>query len=408
MLKNLSKLFIANAIIISGIAKAQSPTWADDIAPILYAKCTTCHHTGGMAPNSLMTYAQAFNYKNMINTYVQNKVMPPWPPDAEYKHLAFERLVSASDKNKIAQWVLNGAPQGVLGNAPAPPSYTNNASQLSQIDFSAKMADYVVNTSQDLYRCFVIPTNFAVDKWAAEIEVKPGNNSIVHHVLVFEDTAQTIVNLDNADPGVGYTSFFSTGSSTSRLVGEWVPGTAPIKFPTNMGIKLKANTRIILQIHYPGGTFGQLDSSRVNIKFAPGTPREVYLAPLLTETSVVNPPFIIPANTVKTFTQQYTNTFPVALTMLSVGPHMHLLGAKYKVFAVGLVNDTIPLINIPKWDFNWQGVYSFRNPIKLGTNYKIIGQGEYNNTTSNLDNPNNPPVDVGQGEATSDEMMLVL
>lgn len=392
-------------VLLSTSVKAQTPTWASDIAPILYNNCTSCHHAGGLAPNPLMTYSEAFNYKTMIKTYVDNKSMPPWPPDAEYKHLAFERIVSASDKAKISAWVLGGAPQGDLALAPTPPTYTNNATQLNSIDYTSKMPNYEVNCAQDLYRCFVLPTNFASDKFAAEIEVKPGNASIVHHVLVFEDTAQVIVTKDNADPGVGYTSFFGTGSSSSRLVGEWVPGTQPIKFPSGMGIRLKKNTRIILQIHYPQGTFLKTDSTRVNIKFAPGSPREVFLAPILTESAVINPPFIVPANTVKTFTQQYVNQYPLPFTLLSVAPHMHLIGSKYKVFAVGTANDTIPLINIPKWDFKWQGVYNFRNPIKMGSNYKVIGITEYDNTTANPFNPNTPPQDISYGESTTEEMM---
>jgi hypothetical protein len=397
--------FLATLAAFATSSQAQTPTWADDIAPILYAKCTSCHHTGGLAPNALITYSQAFNYANLINSNVQNGIMPPWPPDHTYKSLAFQRILTTTEKTKIMNWVTGGAPQGNINNAPTPPTYTNNASQLSSIDFSAKMPDYTVNTSQDLYRAFVLPTNFAVDKFAAEVEVKPGNSSIVHHVLVFEDTNAVILQNDLNDPGPGYTSFFGTGSSTSRLVGEWVPGTAPIKFPAGMGVRLKANTRIILQIHYPGGTFGILDSTRVNIKFAPGSPREVYIAPMLSESNITNPPFTIPANTVKTFTQQYNNPYPIAFTMLSIAPHMHLVGTKYKVYATGPSNDTIPLINIPKWDFKWQGVYSFPNPIKFPAGYKIMGYTEYDNTSSNPSNPNTPPLQVSQGENTTDEMM---
>lgn len=400
-----SLFFLVAGVSIAFSLKAQTPTWAKDIAPILYKSCTTCHHTGGMAPNSLITFTEAFNYKNMIKTYVESKYMPPWPPDADYKHLAHERVLSQAEKDKISQWVLGGAPQGNMNDAPAAPVYTNNATQLSQIDFTGKMQDYTVNCSEDLYRCFVIPTNLANDKFAAEIEVKPGNQSIVHHVLIFEDTAQKIVQLDNADPAPGYTSFFGTGSNSSRLVGEWVPGTQPMKFPAGMGIRLKKNTRLVMQVHYPKGTFLKVDSTRVNIKYAAGTPREVYLAPILSETNIINPPFTIAANTVKTFTQQYTNQYPLPFSLLSVAPHMHLIGTKYKVYAIGTANDTIPLIYIPKWDFRWQGIYNFRNPIKMGTNYKVIGETEYDNTGSNPFNPNTPPQNVSQGESTTEEMM---
>ena len=418
MRKHLFNL-ISTCLLICGSLKSQVPNWASDIAPILYKNCTTCHHTGGLAPNSLMTYLEAFNYKTMIKQYVDNKYMPPWSPDADYKHLAFERILSSDDKNKISQWVLGGGLQGNLGNAPAQPTYTNNSSQLSVIDFSGIMQDYTVNTSMDLYRCFVINTNFAVDKFAAEIEVKPGNSSIVHHVLVFEDTAQAIVNLDNADPGPGYTNFYGTGSGSSRLVGEWVPGTAPIKFPNMMGIRMKANTRIILQVHYPKGTFLKLDSTRVNIKFATNTQspvfREVFLIPIITETTLINGPLSIPPNVVKTFTAITTPTTPPgvtlpfgAFTLLTIAPHMHLIGQKMKIFGIESgTNDTIPLINIPKWDFKWQGLYNFRNPIKVPIGSTLVCQSVYDNTSSNLNNPNSPPIQVNQGESTSDEMMLV-
>lgn len=417
MNKHLLKVFISG-ILFTSVANAQNPTWANDIAPILYKNCTSCHHPGGLAPNSLMNYTEAFNYRTMIQSYVASNTMPPWPPDAQYRHLAFERILSQADKDKISQWVTNGAPSGDVNTAPAPPTYTNTASQLGSIDFTGKMPDYTVNTSEDLYQCFVINTNFTADKFASQIEVKPGNSSIVHHVLVFEDTAQAIVNLDNADPAVGYTNFYGTGSNSSRLVGEWVPGTAPIKFPDMMGVRLRKNTRIILQVHYPRGTFSKLDSTRVNIKFAANSNspffREVFLIPFISESNLVNGPLTIPPNVVKTFTASATVTPPAGynfanFTLLSVAPHMHLLGRSMKVFEIQNTptKDTIPYISIPKWDFKWQGIYNFRNPLKVPTGSTIIAQSAYDNTASNPSNPNTPPITVNQGEGTSDEMMLV-
>lgn len=384
---------------------AQTPTWANAIAPILYANCTSCHHAGGLAPFSLLSYNDAVGYKYQISSAVDSLRMPPWPPDPQYKHLAHERVLSASDKNKIKQWAYNGAPQGDPNSAPPIPTYTNTSTQLSSVDYSGKMANYVINTTQDLYRCFIIPTYFTTDKFAAEIEVKPGNPKVVHHVLVYEDTNTVLLNnLDAASPGIGYTSFFGTGLSGSRLAGEWVPGTAPIKFPAGMGIRLRKNTNLILQIHYPAGTSAQLDSTRVNIKFANGTVREVYLAPVLSESNITNGPFSIPPQQVKTFRQEFTNNL-ITMSLLSIAPHMHLIGSKYKVYAVGPQQDTIPLISIKKWNFNWQGVYAFRNPIKIPLAYKVIGETEYDNRSSNPSNPNSPPQTITYGENTTDEMM---
>jgi len=400
---------------------AQNVNWAQDIAPILYNNCTSCHHFGGLAPNSLMTYGEAFNARYFIQSYTQSGYMPPWPPDPQFKHLAHERVISASDKYKIAQWVMGGAPEGNSNLAPNPPVYANMGSALSSVDFTGKMQNYMVNTATDLYRCFIINTNFLTDKFASEIEVKPGNPSIVHHVLLYEDTTALIRQKDSADAGVGYTSFFGTGSNDSRLIGEWVPGTTHITFPAGMGARLRKNTRLVLQIHYPKGTYLKLDSTRVNIKFAANTAtntfppfREVFLVPALSDANLINGPLVIPPNVVKTFTAVNTTTIagqqpPLPyFTLLSVAPHMHLLGKSSKVFVLEAVtHDTLPLIKIPNWDFKWQGVYNFRNPVKVAVGSTLVAQTAYDNTTSNLSNPSNPPVLVTQGESTTDEMMLV-
>jgi hypothetical protein len=386
----------------------------------MYNNCTSCHHAGGLAPNPLMTYAESYAFRFQIKQYVNDGYMPPWPPNAGYKHLAFERILSDGDKTKISDWVLGGAPEGNTANAPVPPVYANTSSALPSIDFTAKMPDYTVNTSTDLYRCFVINTNFANDQFASEIEIKPGNSAIVHHVLLYEDSTMMIRQLDSADAGAGYTNFYGTGSNASNLIGEWVPGTQHIKFPNGMGVRLKRNTRLIMQVHYPKGTYLKMDSTRVNIKFASNTStntfppfREVALLPVLNEGGLINGPLVIPPNVVKTFTSvavASSNPQPPLpfYTLLSIAPHMHLIGKEMKVFGIAPGgNDTMPFIHIPKWDFKWQGVYNFRNPMKVPVGTTLIAQSAYDNTSSNPSNPSSPPVIVTQGESTTNEMMLV-
>jgi predicted CxxxxCH...CXXCH cytochrome family protein len=124
-------LLLALLLIMTGAPKkfiAQTPTWADNIATIMYGNCTSCHHAGGLAPNPLMSYTEAYNFRFQIKQYVTDGYMPPWPPDAGYKHLAFERILSDGDKAKISDWVLGGAPEGNPANAPQPPVYSNNNS----------------------------------------------------------------------------------------------------------------------------------------------------------------------------------------------------------------------------------------------------------------------------------------
>ncbi len=191
------------------------------------------------------------------------------------------------------------------------------------------------------------------------------------------------------------------------MIGGWVPGQGVFQTPSGMGIKLPAGTNIVLQIHYPAGTGGQDDSTKINIQFSTSTSlREISIQPPLNHvSSITDGPLYIPANTVKTFHEEYT--IPVNLTFLSVGPHMHLIGKTIKAYGVTPANDTIKFIDIHNWDFHWQGSYMFRNPVKIPAGTVLYGEATYDNTTANPSNPNNPPQDVSLGEATTDEMMLI-
>ncbi len=388
-------------------ADAQTvPTWSDDIACLVYTHCTGCHNSNGIAPFSLMTYTDASSAAAGFPYAVNNGIMPPWPPDREYRALAHERYLTPEEITLINDWVNAGAPEGNPANAPTPPVYSSDA-VITDPDIVVQIPTYTVGSSQDIYRCFVIPTSQGVDKFITGFEVLPGNRSIVHHVLVFQDESSTPASMDANDPGPGYTSFGGIGSNSAKLIGGWVPGQGVFETPAGMGVKLPANTNIILQIHYPAGTAGEEDSTKINIKFSPSSSlREISIQPPLNHVmSITDGPLFIPANEVKTFHEEYT--IPVNLTFLSVGPHMHLIGKSIKAYGVTPTNDTIKFIDIPQWDFHWQGSYMFRNPVKIPAGTVLYGEATYDNTIGNANNPNNPPQDVSLGEATTDEMMLI-
>ena len=255
------------------------------------------------------------------------------------------------------------------------------------------------------YRCFSIPTNLPSNKFISAIEVIPGNPKIVHHVLVFQDTTAITDNLDKADPLPGYTNFGGTGSANSILIAPYVPGAEPIAFPNGTGVKLYKNARIILQIHYPKGTEGEIDSSSLLIRFTSQTSvREVFIAPILNHENITNGPLVIPRDQVKTFYQ--TMTVPVDASLLSIMPHMHLIGKSTKVFAKPASGDTIPLVKINNWDFHWQGEYKFQYIQKITAGSKVQSIVTYDNTLSNPNQPSNPTKIVTLGEATTSEMML--
>ncbi len=390
-------------------ASAQGPTWSDDVACIVYSHCTGCHRANGIAGLDFTDYNTVYNNRDDVRDATTLRIMPPWPPDENYRTLAHERILTQAEIDVIAAWVNNGAPEGNIANAPPPPTYTSNWN-IPSPDITTRMPDYTVPVlSTDMYRAFVLHINNPTETYIKSFEVIPGNTAAVHHVLVFQDTTGQAQTLDDADPAPGYVSFGDVGVSSAELIGAWVPGSSFYTTPPFMGIKLHANADIVIQVHYPVGSDGLLDSTRVNFKLDPAP----FLRPLAINAilehwyTMTDGPLVIPPNQIKTFHDAFTIPALYPATITSIGPHAHLLCTSMKSYAVTPSNDTILLIDIPKWDFHWQGLYDFRKPIHLLPGSVLHGEATYDNTTANLQNPNhaNPQL-VTLGENTTDEMML--
>lgn len=400
-------LFIPLSILLANtLSFAQTPTWADKIAPILYKNCTSCHHTGGVAPFSLTTYNQAANFKSAIRHSIQTGHMPPWPPDPKYSALAYSRVLSDADKKALIDWANADAPSGNLANAPTPPTYTDGPA-IANPDWTKRIEKYTVTSNLDIYRCFPMKSGATVDKFITGLECLPGNGTIVHHVLIFADQSNKCFDLDAADPGPGYTSFGGVGSNSATLIGAWVPGSLPQIYPVGMGVRLKAGANIIMQIHYAPSSSGKTDSTMLRLKTTEVPQREVFIAPILNHgDALTNGPLIIPANTTKTFNAQFTNAL-IDGTIISVAPHMHLIGKSIKAWGILPSGDTMKLIKIDNWDFHWQGFYLFKKALKFPRGTKLQSEAVYDNTMNNVNQPNNPPKTVTLGESTTDEMMLI-
>ncbi len=388
---------------------AQSVNWATDIAPILYENCTKCHREGGIGHFSLVGYGNAFSKRFSIQEETSAGRMPPWKPDPTYRQYAHENRLQNTDIQRISDWVNAGAPTGDLSQAPAEPVYSD-ASSVGEPDHFLTTPFYTVTATEDEYRCFVIPNGLNQVQYLRGLEAIPGNHEVVHHILIYEDVSGGAQALDAQTPNVpGYVNFGGPGVQGARLVGAWVPGSQTTLLPPFMGVKLTPGADLIVQMHYPKGVTGMSDMTTLNFFFTPNNQniREVSLAPLLNHTpfSLQNGPLFIPANTIRTFHAKFTAPFKGSL--ISVAPHMHLIGRSITAYGVTPQGDTIPFIRINDWDFHWQGAYAFQHvqPIPLGT--VLHAYATYDNTPDNPEQPSDPPQDVSNGEATTDEMMLV-
>lgn len=390
-------------------AQGAQKTWSNGIASMVYAKCSGCHHEGGIGPFPLMSYDDAVQALPYGIDDVSDGTMPPWPPDNSLNTFAHPRSLSSTELSELEAWVQGGMPRGEVSEEPAAPNYSNGITVPLPIDATVRMPNYTSTAvTRDVYRNFVIPLNNADQLYIRGFEVLPGNGDMVHHVLVFADTTGDGRRRDNEDAEPG---FDGQSGDSGDLIGVWAPGAGAYMLPKGFGFKLGRNVDIILQIHYPAGTNGRTDSTRVALFYEHTRPvREVTVSPLLNHgpESMIEWPFVIAANTTRTMHNEFTVPTGFNATVLAVAPHMHLIGRSIRAVAVlPSSTDTVSLINIPEWDFHWQGSYFYKNPLRIPARTRLLGEAFYDNTPNNPHNPSNPPVTVRLGEATTDEMFLI-
>lgn len=378
---------------------ANSQTWSDDVATIVYNKCAQCHHDGGIAPFSLMTYQEASPMASAMHDAIVADEMPPWPPDNTYQEYAHTRSLSASEKTTMLSWLTNGFPEGNSANTPPPPVF-NTGSILGNGDLTIQIPTYMSKAQggQDDYVCFSIPVGLAQQRTIRAMEVVPGNRQIVHHALIYIDETGTYQTDTIGGDCMG---------PDAKLIGGYTPGASPLVFPSGPGFKLGMNiptgSNIVFAMHYPEGSYGEFDSTKVIFHFYPTN--EVGIRQVSADPVLQNWGLSLPPDQITTANASYNNV-PATVTVLSVFPHMHLIGESMKVYGLDPQNDTIKFINIHHWDFHWQDFYFFRHPLKIPAGSDLRATAVYNNTVNNPHNPSNPPVHVYAGESTTDEMML--
>ena len=455
-----SKVLVASVFACSGGAPATptmatadggkptastTPTYYADVKPLMDEKCAICHYAGGIAPFTLLSYDDANTHLAEIGSAVGSKTMPPWPPSDTCNQYLGDRSLSAAQISMITSWVSAGGPQGdpasykPLGDPP-PPS-------LSRVDDELQMPEaYTPQERPDDYRCFLIPWPETAEKFISGFGAKPGQPTIVHHLLVYQIPAAQIPTYqayDDADPGPGYTCFGgptgslnANGTSTStpddagaslasipQQVGGWVPGSTGSDFAAGTGIRIDPGSMIVLQVHY-------------NTLSAPPVPDQTKLDFELTD-SVTKEAFIIPF-TNPAWPQQHTMDIPAGdpsvtheyklgagllasyLTNGAVGGsqpftlyssllHMHLHGTQTTVGLDHSDGTSTCLLDIEHWNFHWQGTYQLAKPVTVSPDDQLDISCQWDNSAANqpiIDGQPMPLTDLNWGEGTTDEMCI--
>lgn len=406
-------------------------TWSNHIAPIIFKNCTPCHRPRESGPFNLLSYFDAVKKAKLIKFVTQTNYMPPWPADANYTHFIGERVLTKTEIELLKSWVDNNCLRGDSLTEPKAPSfYTGSYFGKPDLVIKAQKAYVIKGNGTDAFLIMKYPYQVDKDTIIDFVEFVPNQRKLIHHVnghlvsydsnrnfnyllgeSIHEDTKAKLLDVYSS-MHIPYTDKLQPQFPTlTPNVVYYLPGYIPPSYPKEMGgYKFKKNGVFLLNnIHYGPSNKDLLDSSYINV-FYRKAPIERPVAEKQLGTfgiSKIEPEFIIPPNEIKTFHTQ--TTLAQAISLLSVNPHMHLIGKTFWAFAIKQNGDTIPLIKIKKWDFKWQYYYTYKNPVKLDRGCTIVVYGTFDNTSKNINNPFSPPQTITQGNGaenmkTTEEM----
>jgi hypothetical protein len=369
-----------------------SVTYYQHVARILQQNCLECHHTGGTAPFSLEEPAAVVDRAKTIQRVISKGEMPPWfaEDDSKSSHqLSFsnDRSLTAEDKTNLLAWLESAAkPMGDAKDAPIARSYSKEGWQhgTPELVVAFPKAQKVKAEGKMPYVNLTVDTGVTKDTWLQGYQVLPGAQEVVHHVLVFV-----------IDPANGGEARFR---EQDGFFAAYVPGAGSEYFPKGFAKKLPAGAKLRFQMHYtPNGTATE-DLTRIGFYLAKEPPRnEVHVA------SVVNARFAIPPGDANHLVEAQRKV-PADIHLMTFMPHMHVRGKSFR-YELETAKGSQTLLNVPRYDFNWQLQYHLSEPLLLPRGTVLRGIAHFDNSTGNPANPD-PTRTVKWGQQTDDEMMI--
>jgi peroxiredoxin/mono/diheme cytochrome c family protein len=359
-------------------------TFAADVAPILQNKCQQCHRPGQVAPFALLDYEQTRGHADTIREVVADRRMPPWHADPRFGHFSNDRSLSARERAILLAWIDQGTPAGDAKQAPAAKTFAEGWG-IGKPDYVFKMRQpYTVAANGVLaYQYFRVPTGFKEDTWIQAAEARPGDRSVVHHILVSIDDHKGSRSDDGAE------GFFVA----------YAPGDVPVIYPEGTAKLVPAGSDLIFQVHYtPIGT-EKVDCSSVGLIVAKAPVKHKAMTVGIAQRQFAIPPGDANYGVDSTF------TLPRGAELLSFFPHMHLRGKSFQYTAVYPNGTTEVLLSVPAYDFGWQSAYRLTEPKRLPRGTRIDCVAHFDNSTKNSANPD-PTKTVRWGEQTFEEMMI--
>lgn len=386
-------------IVASPAAAQPVPTFNKDIAPIVWARCASCHRPGEIGPFSLVTYDDVRRRATQIAAVTARGLMPPWKPKGAGV-FQNERRLTDREQQALQRWIASGTPEGDAADLPPVPNW-NDGWQLGTPDLVVRMADaYTVPADgTDVFRTFVIPIPVSGPRYVRALEFRPGNARVVHHANLGVDRTRSSRHLDTRDPEPGYEGSMERDARypEGQLLG-WTPGQAPHPVPSGTQWRLEPASDLVVQLHLQPTGKRETVQATVGLFFTDAPPARTPIGLRLGSETIDIPP----GASEHVIADRYT--LPVDVDVLAIQPHAHNLARRMEASATLPDGTTRSLIAIDDWDFRWQDVYRYTTPFALPKGTTIAMRYVYDNSARNPRNPHSPPARVVWGQNTSDEM----
>jgi tetratricopeptide (TPR) repeat protein/mono/diheme cytochrome c family protein len=399
-------LFLLAATLgVHAAERADEPTWSHDIAPLVYAHCTACHHAGGAGPFPLTSYADAKRWSGLMQTVTTSRYMPPWLPEPGYGNFADSRRLSEDQIALIREWVAHGAPEGDPSQTPPPPAYTSEW-QLGPPDLVLEVSSPTEIPPQgtDVFLNLILPANLKTTKWIRAMEIKPGSPRLVHHANVIIDRTASLRRLhpndwENGIPGMDIAVDSGTTFDPDSHLLFWKSDSLALVEPKDMPWRLDPGNDLILNMHLKPTGKPETPRARIGLYFASAPATKLPMLLELEHDAALN----IPAGDAN-FVVEDKLTLPEAVDLLAVYPHAHYLGKEMQGYATLPDGSRKWIILIKDWDIERQAIYRLATPLRLPRGSTIHMRYSYDNSAGNVRNPHNPPVRVHAGNRSEDEM----
>ena len=384
-------------------AASSSPTWHQDVRPLIESSCSNCHQEGAVGGFPLETYEDVSLIKAQVADAVADRRMPPWKAVdgcADYR----DDISSTQDEiDVVVEWVDAGAPLGDpeqtrLGEPP-------RTEGLERVDLSLPLpVAYEVNTDlTDDYRCFAVDWPLDEDVYVTGYEVKPDRADLVHHMIAYivpGSYADALAELEAEDGRPGYECFGGPGpisQADAAWLGAWAPGAVQGALPNNIGLQMEAGSMLVLQMHYnsKSGATGT-DQTKIDFMVESTVDRPGWIQPFTNPSWVFGGGMTIPANS-EDVRHSFETQVPRDLEFHTANIHMHTRGRTGRMEIQRADGTDDCMIQIDDWDFDWQRSYVFEEP-------KSINSGDVWHLDCSWDNATDSDLDWGEG--TGDEMCL--